>query len=124
MFFVNFIYGHFDTHMFHYGQIKKSCAFQVCAIVVLQLHTAGTEDPIIPQTHLGASISLNITQIPPKHPLGISREVKMSTDKNIPQQTPSDILKQHLTVSEGVSLCLLVPVFVCWLLEFPGDVWG
>ena len=66
MFFVNLIYGNFDILMFHYGQIKKSCAFQVCAIVVLQLHTARTEEPITPETLLGTSFSLNTTQIPPK----------------------------------------------------------
>ena len=102
--------------MFHYIQIKKSCAFQVCAIVVLQLHTAGTEDPITPQTHLGASISLNTIQIPPKYPPGISREVKMSTDNNMPQQTPPDFLNKHLTVSKGVWGCLFMSVGVCFRL--------
>ena len=116
MFFVNLIYGHFDILMLHYGQIKKSCASQVCAIVVLQLHTARKEDPITIQAHLGASISLNTTQIPPKYPPDISREVKMSTDNNMHQQIPPGILKQHLTVSEGVLGCLLMSVGVCFRL--------
>ena len=68
MFFVNLIYGHFDILRFQYGQIKKVALFQVCAIVVLQLHTARKEDPITPQTHLGVSISLKTTQIPPQIP--------------------------------------------------------
>ena len=83
MFFVNLIYGHFDILRFQNGRIKKVALFQVCAIVVLQLHTARKEDPITPQTHLGASISLNTTQIPPIYPPDISREVKMSTDNNL-----------------------------------------
>ena len=116
MFFVNLIYGHFDILRFQNSRIKKVALFQVGAIVVLQLHTARKEDPITPQTHLGASISLNITQIPPKYPPDISREVKMSTDNNMPQQTPPDILKQHLTVSEGVLGCLFMSDGVCFRL--------
>ena len=46
----------------------------------------------------------------------------MSTDNNTRQQTPPDILKQHLSVSEGVWGCLLASVVVCWHLDFPGDV--
>ena len=48
----------------------------------------------------------------------------MSTDDNMRQQTPPDILKQHLSVSEGVWGCFLASVVVCWHLDFPGDVWG
>ena len=113
MFFVNLIYGHFDILRFQNGRIKKVALFQVCAIVVLQLHTARKEDPITPQTHLGASISLNTTQIPPKYPPEISREVKMSTDDKMRQQTRPDVLKQHLSVSEGVCWRLLSSVVVC-----------
>ena len=110
MFFVNLIYGHFDILMFHYIQINKSCAFQVCAIVVLQLHSAGTEDPITPQTHLGASISLNTTQIPPKYPPDISREVKMSTDNIMPQ---TDTSRHTQTAPDSVRGCLGVSLYVC-----------
>ena len=76
-------------------------------------------------------MSTNTTQIhpdtpqtSPKHPSDISRELKMSTDDNMHQQTPPNILKQHLSVSEGVWGCLLASVVVCWHLDFPGDVWG
>ena len=48
MFFVNLISGHFDILRFQKGRIKKVALFQVCAIVVLQLHTARKEDPITP----------------------------------------------------------------------------
>ena len=48
----------------------------------------------------------------------------MSTDDNMRQQTPPDILKQHLSVSEGVWGCLLVSVVICWHLDFPGDILG
>ena len=45
-----------------------------------------------------------------------SREVKMSTDNNMTQQTPSNILRQHLIVSEGVWECLFVSVGFCFRL--------
>ena len=66
MFFVNLIYGHFDILRFQYGQIKKVALFQVCAMDVLQLHTARKQDSNTPQTHLGASISLNTTHTLPQ----------------------------------------------------------
>ena len=47
----------------------------------------------------------------------------MSTDDNRRQQTPPDVLKQHLSVSFGVWGCLFVSVVVCWHLLLPGDVW-
>ena len=105
---------HFDILMFHYIQIKKSCAFQVCAIVVLQLHTAGTEDPITPQTHLGASISLNTTQIPPQIP---SRHLQRSQDVNRQQHAPTDTSRHTQTAPDSsVRGCLEVSVYVCWHL--------
>ena len=75
----------------------------------------------LPLKHIWAPpVSMNTTQIPPdtpqtspKHPSDISRELKMSTDDNMRQQTPPDILKQHLSVSEGVWGCLLASVGVC-----------
>ena len=91
MFFVNLIYGHFDILMFHYGQMKESCAFQVFAIVVLQLHTARKEDPITPQTHLGASISLNTTQIPPNTP----RHLQGSQNVNRQHHAPNRHLQTY-----------------------------
>ena len=131
MFFVNLISGHFDILRFQNGRIKKVALFQVCAIVVLQLHTARKEDPITPQTHLGASISLNTTQIPPKYPPDISREVKMSTDNIMPQ---TDTSRHTQTAPDSVRGCLGVSLYVCWRLfssvdflsslEMSGGEWG
>ena len=127
MFFVNLIYGHFDILRFQNGRIKKVALFQVCAIVVLQLHTARKEDPITPQTHLGASISLNTTQIPPKYPPDISREVKMSTDNIMPQ---TDTSRHTQTAPDSVRGCLGLSLDVCWrlfswrCLGWVTDVWG
>ena len=90
MFFVNLIYGHFDILRFQNGRIKKVALFQVCAIVVLQLHTARKEDPITPQTHLGASISLNTTQIPPNTPQTSPGKSKCQQTTSCPKQTPPD----------------------------------
>ena len=100
MIFVNLIYRHFDILRFQYGQIKKVALFQVCAIVVLQLHTARKEDPITPQTHLGAS----------KYPPDISREVKMSTDNIMPQ---TDTSRHTQTAPVSVQGCLAVSVGIC-----------
>ena len=113
MFFVNLIYRHFDILRFQNDRIKKVALFQVCAIVVLQLHTARKEDPITPQTHLGASISLNTTQIPPKYPPDISKEVKMSTDNIMPQ---TDTSRHTQTAPDSVRGCLGVSLYVCWRL--------
>ena len=112
MFFVNLIYGHFDILRFQNGRIKKVALFQVCAIVVLQLHTARKEDPITPQTHLGASISLNTTQIPPYAP-------QTSTGKSRCQQTTSsktDTSRHTQTAPDSVRGCLGVSLYVCFRL--------
>ena len=82
-------------------------------MVVLQLHTARKEDPITPQTHLGASISLNTTQIPPKYPPDISKEVKMSTDNIMPH---TDTSRHTQTAPDSVRGCLGVSLYVCWRL--------
>ena len=71
------------------------------------------------------------TQTSPKQPPDISRELKMSTNDNMRQQTPPDILKQHLSVSEGVCWPLLSSVVVCCRLLISwapwrclGGIWG
>ena len=46
----------------------------------------------------------------------------MSTDDKMRQQTPPDILKQHLSVSEGVCWRLLVSVGVCCHLLSSVDI--
>ena len=87
-------------------------------------------------------VSINTTHIPPdttqtspKQPPDISRELKMSTNDNMRQQTPPDILKQHLSVSEGVCWHLLASVVICCRLliswvpwrclgGYLGVVWG
>ena len=85
---------------------------------------------------------MKTTQIPPdtpryptytpqtshRHTPDISREHDMPTDHNRCQQTPPDILKQHLSMSWGVWRCLLTSVGMYSSLERPwgclGDVWG
>ena len=86
----------------------------------------------LPLKHIWAPpVFMNTTQIPPdtpqtspKNPSDISRELKMSTDDNMRQQTPPDILKQHLSVSEGVWWCLLPSVDILISLEMSWGVWG
>ena len=75
-------------------------------------------------------ISMNTTQIPQdthqtslRHPPDLSGEHDMPTDNNRRQQTPPDLLKQHLSVSWGVRGCLFVSVVVCWHLMLSGEVW-
>ena len=131
MIFVNLIYRHFDILMSQYGQVTKSCAFQGCAKVVLQLHTARMENPDTPRTHSSISdfheYHLNTHRHPPdipQTPQDISKEIKMSTDDNKRQQTPPDTLRHWQVLFEYVWRCLLARVVVCWHLEFLGDVWG
>ena len=102
MFFVNLIYGHFDILRIQNGRIKKVALFQVCAIVVLQLHTARTEDPITPQTHLDASISPNTPQIPPKYPPIPLRHLQGSQDVNRQQHAPTDTSRHTQTAPVGI----------------------
>ena len=64
------------------------------------------------------------TQTSPRHPPDSSREHNMPTDDNRRQQTPPDILKQHLSVSGGVWRGLFASVGVCWHVMFPGAIWG
>ena len=119
MIFVNLIYGHFDILMSQYAQMNKSHAIQGYAKVVFWLHTAKTENPDPPK-HIQAplvarnttQIHPNTPQIPPRHPPAISSEHKKPTDDNRHQQTPSDQLKRHQSVSEGVWGCLLASVVV------------
>ena len=73
---------------------------------------------------------MNTTHIPPdttqtshKQPPDISRELKMSTNDNMRQQTPPDILKQHLSVSEGVCWRLLASVVICCRLLISWVPW-
>ena len=88
--FVNLIYGHFDILRSQYGQVKKSGAFQVCAKIVLRLHTTRAENPDTPQTHPCTSnfheYHLDILWTPPRttprHLPDISGEQVMTTDDN------------------------------------------
>ena len=65
---------------------QKSCAFQGCAEMMLQLHTVRTGIPDTPQTRLSASsfheYPSDTPQTSPKYPPDISRELKISTDDN------------------------------------------
>ena len=89
MIFVNLIYKHFDILMPQYGQAKKSCAFQGCAEMMLQLHTVRTGIPDTPQTRLSASSFHEYPSDTPRHPLNTpqtspwnSRYQQMTTDDN------------------------------------------
>ena len=116
--------------------------------MVFWLHIARTENPDTPKHIQVPPISMNTTQIhpdtpqrPPRHLPAISSEHKILTDDNRHQQTLPDILKQHPSVSWGVSGWLFVSVGVCchllaslvpwrclggvWRMSggCPGDIW-
>ena len=63
------------------------------------------------------------TQTSPKRSPDISRELKMSTNDNIRQQTPPDVLKQHLSVTEGVCWRLWASVVICCRLLISWVPW-
>ena len=130
MIFGKLILGGFGILMSNMSQVQNILLFEGCDKIVLRLNTAGTESPDTPKHIRVPLISINFIQIPPdthqtspRHPPDISREQEMPTDDNRRQQTPPDVLKQHLSVSFGVWGCLFVSVVVCWHLLFPGDVW-
>ena len=130
MIFGNPILGGFGILRSNMSQVQTVLLFQGCNKIVLRLHTAGTENPYTPKHIRVPPISMNTTQIPPdthqtspRHPLYLSRERDMPTDNNRRQQTPPDLLKQHLSVSWGVRGCLFVSVVVCWHLMLSGEVW-
>ena len=109
MVFVKLILGGFGILMSNMSQVQNIPLFQGCDKIVLRLHTAGTESPDTPKHIRVPPISMNIIQIPPdthqtstRHPPDIFREQEMPTDDNRRQQTPPDVLKQHLSVSVGV----------------------
>ena len=83
MIFVNLIYRHFDILMSDYGQVKKSCAFQGCAKLVLQLNNVRTGNPDTPERHLSAFSVHEYHSDNPRHHSNICRELKMSTDDNM-----------------------------------------
>ena len=102
------------------------------------LHFVRTGIPDTPKTPLSASSFHEYYSDTPRHhpdipktTPDISRELKMSTDDNMRQQTPPNILKQHLSVSEGVCWPLLSSVVVCCRLLISwapwrclGGIWG
>ena len=91
-------------------------------------------EPRYPQTHPSAS-DFHFHIGTPRHPLDIPqtppRHLQGARDVNRRQQTPPDVLKQHLSVSLGVWGCLFVSGGVCCcLLASPapwrclGGIWG
>ena len=138
MIFVKLILGGFGILMSNMSQVQNILLFQGCDKIVLRLHTAGTESPDTHKHIPVPPISMNIIHMPPdthqtspRHPPYISREQEMPTNDNRREQTPPDVLKQHLSVSSGVWGCLFVSdVFCCRLLASPAPwrclvgVWG
>ena len=133
MIFVKPILGGFGILMSNMSQVQNILLFQSCDKIVLRLHTAGTDSPDTLQKIRVPPIFMNITQTPPdipqtspRHPPDISREQEMPTDNNRSQQTPPDVIKQHLSqclwVSGAVCLCLVASVVVGWHLLLPWDV--
>ena len=93
--------------MSDYGQVTRSHTFQGFAKFVFWLHTARTENPETLLTHLSAS---NFHEYYSQH-----------------SQTPPTqphILKQHLSVSGGVCLHLLVSADMSCSLEQSGGCLG
>ena len=132
---MNLIYGYFDILLSQYCQVKKNCVFQGFAKIVLWLHTAGTENPDTTQTHPSASnfheYHSNTPRHLPKHPPDTTQTYpintrcqKMTTGANRHKQTVADTPRHWQVLFEWVWQCLLAYVVVCWLLVFPGDVWG
>ena len=94
MIFGKLILGGFGILMSNMSQVQNILLFQGCDIIVLRLHTAGTESPDNPKHIRVPPISMNVTQTPPdahqtspRHPQDISREQEMPPDDNRQQQT-------------------------------------
>ena len=106
--------------MSHYGQVKKSCAFQTCAKIVLRLQTAGTENPYTPQTHPNASdfheYHLDTPRYPPDIPQTPPRHLQVAGDVNRREQTPTDTTRCTQTALVSVFGCLGLSVCVWWRL--------
>ena len=138
MIFGNLISGGFGILMSNMSQVQTILLFQGCEKIVLRLYTAGTENPNTSKHIRAPSISINITQTPPKkhqtyprHPPDISREQEMQTDKNRRNQTQTDSPRHPKTRTSAVWVHMAVSVGVCCcLLASPapwrclGGVWG
>ena len=110
------------------GSGDKNCAFQGCALIVLSLHTVGTENPYTPQLHPSGSnfheYYSDIPQTPPRHP-------QTSSGNMTCQQATTDTKGLCQTYSNSTCHCLGVSVGVCWRLlaycvhcRCHGVVWG
>ena len=110
------------------GSGDKNCAFQGCALIVLSLHTVGTENPYTPQLHPSGSNFhehySDIPQTPPRHP-------QTSSGNMTCQQVTTDTKGLCQTYSNSTCHCLGVSVGVCWRLlaycvhcRCHGVVWG
>ena len=98
-----------------------SYMLQGCALIVRSLHTEGTENPYTPNYIRAAQISMNTTQISPRHPQTSSGNMtcqQATTDTKGLCQTYSNSL------SWGVCWCLLASVGVCWHIVFTVDAMG
>ena len=123
--------------MSHYGQVKKSCAFQCCDKTVMWLHTARPENPNTSKCLNFHEYHSNtprhppyIPQTPPRHLQGAgdaNRQQQTPPDTNRQPQTPKDTDKCCLSTSDGVLWRLLSSVGISCSLEMSGgclgDVW-
>ena len=115
--------------------MAKSHTLQGFAIFLFWLHTARTENPETPLTHLSASnfheYYSQHSQTPPIHhpdtpqtASGNTTCQQTTTDANRHNQTCSNSTFQCLAVSGSVWRCLFASVGVCWHVMFPGAIWG
>ena len=106
--------------MSHYGQVKKSCAFQSCVKIMLRLQTAGTENPYTPKTHpIGPDFHeyhLDTPRYSPDIPQTPLRHLQVAGDVNRRQQTPADTAECTQTALVSVFGCLWLSVCVWWHL--------
>jgi len=91
------------------------------------LHFVRTGIPDTPKTPLSAFSFHEYYSDTPRHhpdiPKTTPRHLQGTQDVNMRQQTPPDILKQHLSVSEGVCWHLLASVVICCRLLISWVPW-
>ena len=109
MIFGKLLLGGSRNLMSNMSQVQNIRLFQGCDKIVLQLHTAGTENQDTPKHIRVPPISMNITQTPldthqtsPRHPPDIYREQEMPTDNNRRHQTKTDSPRHPKTLTSAV----------------------
>ena len=106
--------------MSNMSQVQTILLFQGCEKIVLRLYTAGTENPNTSKHIRAPSISINITQTPPKKTPDISqtptRHLQGAGDANRQKQTQPDTNRQPQTPEDTDKCCLSTYGGVCWRL--------